>query len=131
MNECQDYQVSYCCPTTSEGSCTNHGATWGEWLDVDDPEGKGDLELKTAFSEYAVCDAPQGIRAEVISGDAPSDAFTRISTDEGFYCENGAAECDDWTVSWCCPKWADGDLHCNTKGDIYFFEKFSKKNYFR
>ena len=77
----------------------------------------GDLELKTAFSEYEVCDEPEGIRAQVISGADPSDAFTRISTEEGFYCSNDDInQCDDWSVSWCCDKWATGDRHCNTKG---------------
>ena len=117
--ECQDYHVSYCCPTSAEGECTNHGAVWGEWLDIDDPEGKGDLELKTAFSSYEVCDAPTGIRAKTLDGAEPGDAFTRISVDEGHYCENDAINmCDDFEISWCCEKWAAGDLHCNTKGKV-------------
>ena len=79
----------------------------------------GDLELKSAFSEYEVCDQPEGIRAQVISGAEPSDAFTRISTDEGFYCSNDEInQCDDWSVSWCCDKWATGDRHCMTKGEL-------------
>ena len=44
-------------------------------------------------------------------------AFTRISTQEGFVCQNDIFNtCSDYEVTWCCPKWGDGNLHCDIKG---------------
>ena len=114
---CSDYQVSFCCPDVTEGDCDGYGQAWGEWLDVDDPPGLGDLELITSFSEHTVCSAPSGVKVQTISGDEPNDAFRRISIVDGFVCQNDIMNmCDDFEVSFCCPKWGAGDLHCNTKG---------------
>ena len=118
---CQDYKVSFCCPGLSEGSCDGYGYSWGEYLDVDDPEGLGDMEVKTSFSEFEVCDAPTGIVArEMVSEDngvLGAGPFTRISVEEGFVCQNDVFNtCADFEVSWCCPKWGVGNLHCDKKG---------------
>ena len=51
-NQCQDYRVSFCCPTNAEGTCENSGAVWGQWLDIDDPEGKGDLKQIHNYSFF-------------------------------------------------------------------------------
>ena len=42
---CSDYKVSFCCPQTSEGTCDAYGHSWGAWLDIDDPDGLGDMEV--------------------------------------------------------------------------------------
>ena len=63
-----------------------------------------------------MCDVPTGIRARENDG-TTSDAFTRISIEEGFVCVNDAFnQCSDWEVSFCCPKWGAGDVECDTKG---------------
>ena len=30
---CKDYQVSYCCPETQEGTCTAYGHAWTQYYD--------------------------------------------------------------------------------------------------
>lgn len=115
---CQDYRVSFCCPTTMEGQCSAYGHSWGSWLNVDTPAGPGDYEIKSSFSEFAVCDEPTGIEARKVNqSEADNMAFTRISTDEGFVCQNDIFNtCSDYEVTWCCPKWGHGNLHCDIKG---------------
>ena len=76
---CEDYRVSFCCPEKAEGTCEAYGYSWGKWLDIDDPDGLGDMEVKTSFSEFEVCEEPSGIKAQVKDGEE-SDAYTRIST---------------------------------------------------
>ena len=74
------------------------------------------MEVKAAYSEFQVCDAPTGIIAQVYNG-TESAAFTRISTQEGFVCQNDIFNtCADYEVTWCCPKWGHGNLHCDIKG---------------
>ena len=115
-NGCEDYRVSFCCPGKTEGSCDAYGHSWGSYLNIDSPDGLGDMEIKTSFSEHQVCDEPTGIKAQVFNG-TESDAFTRISTQEGFVCENDLYNmCADYEGSWCCPKWGKGNLHCDIKG---------------
>ena len=117
VDGCADYRVSFCCPYLAEGTCDAYGHTWLRWLDADDPPGLGDLEKITSFSEHAVCDNPTGVRVQTISGEEPNDAFKRISIVEGFVCQNDIMNmCDDFEVSFCCPKWGAGDVHCSLKG---------------
>lgn len=63
---CQDYRVSWCCPGLTEGTCDSYGYSWKNWVDVDDPDGLGDMEIKTSFSEFDVCDEPEGIKARKV-----------------------------------------------------------------
>jgi hypothetical protein len=63
-NGCEDYQVSFCCPDLTEGQCVLSGYVWGEFMSKDDPAELGDLELKTAFSEYEVCDGSLAIKVK-------------------------------------------------------------------
>ena len=63
---CQDYRVSWCCPDLIEGTCDSYGYSWKNWVDVDDPDGLGDMEIKTSFSEFDVCDEPEGIKARKV-----------------------------------------------------------------
>ena len=127
-NKDPNSRVSFCCPQHSEGTCDAYGHTWLRWLDADDPPGLGDIETITSFSEHAVCDEPKGVKVETISGDEPNDAFHRISIQEGFTCENDPDNtCDDFEVSFCCPKWGAGDLHCNTKVNIFLCSKYNSQ----
>lgn len=48
-SECEDYRVSFCCPTFSEGSCSKYGSVWQSWIDRDDPDGVGDIELRIGY----------------------------------------------------------------------------------
>ena len=115
---CKDYQVSYCCPETQEGTCSAYGHAWTQYYDKDDPVDYGDIETIEKFSPNEMCDVPTGIRARENDG-TTSDAFTRISIEEGFVCVNDAFnQCSDWEVSFCCPKWGAGDVTCDTKGKL-------------
>ena len=115
---CKDYQVSYCCPETQEGTCSAYGHAWTQYYDKDDPVDYGDIETIEKFSPNEMCDVPTGIRARENDG-TTSDAFTRISIEEGFVCVNDAFnQCSDWEVSFCCPKWGAGDVTCDTKGEF-------------
>ena len=115
---CEDYQVSYCCPTLAEGECSTYGHAWQAYSDLDDPEGDGDLETIIKQSANDVCDEPTGIKARLVNQtETQSDAFTRISITEGFVCLNDIFNtCNDFEVSYCCPKWGAGDTHCSIKG---------------
>ena len=74
------------------------------------------MEVKSAYSEFQVCDAPTGIVAQVFNG-TETAAFRRVSTQEGFVCQNDIFNtCADYEVTWCCPKWGHGNLHCDIKG---------------
>ena len=74
--------------------------------------------MKSSFSEHQVCDAPTGIMAQTMNNAVNNETlFTRISVEEGFVCQNDAYNtCVDFEVSWCCPKWGVGNLHCDKKG---------------
>ena len=79
-------------------------------------KGLGDLEKITSFSEHEVCEKPTAVKVRTIDGSVPNNAFKRISVVEGFVCQNDALQmCDDFEVTFCCPKWGAGDVHCNTK----------------
>ena len=54
-NDCEDYRVSFCCPTFSEGSCTKYGSVWDSWIDRDDPDGVGDVELRIGYISLVQC----------------------------------------------------------------------------
>ena len=119
IEACKDYEVSFCCPTTSVGECTAYGHAWTSYYDLDDPVDFGDVETLPNFSDDQVCEAPTAVRArEFNTTSLIGDPFTRISVGEGFVCENDAFNtCSDWEVSFCCPKWGAGnDMHCETKG---------------
>ena len=115
---CDDYAIRMCCPEFQEGECKTHGYTYGSWLDSDDPDGQGDLELNTNHGSHLVCDAPEAITSRQVNETEPaSNATTRISVSEGFVCLNDAFNtCNDFEVSYCCPKWAAGNVHCNVQG---------------
>ena len=115
---CEDYAVRFCCPTSAEGTCSTYGYSFGDYLNSDDPDGQGDLELNTNHGSHLVCDAPEAIKAKQVNETEPeSDAFTRISVSEGFVCLNDAFNtCNDHEVTYCCPKWAAGNVHCNIQG---------------
>ena len=115
---CEDYKVSFCCPTLGEGECSTYGHAWQAYSDLDDPTGDGDLETLIKQPANEVCDAPTGIKARLVNEtETQSDAFTRISVSEGFVCLNDAFNtCNDFEVSYCCPKWGAGDVHCSEKG---------------
>ena len=36
--------------------------------------------------------------------------------DDGFVCKNGGETCNDYEVSFCCPKYGAGNVHCDKKG---------------
>ena len=114
----EDYEVSYCCATTEVGECDTYGHAWQGYSDLDDPEGLGDLETLVKQAANDVCDAPTGIRArQVNETEVTTDTVTRISVTEGFVCMNDAFNtCNDYEVSYCCPKWGAGDVHCSAKG---------------
>ena len=113
---CVDYKISFCCPTLAEGTCDTYGHQWDAWLDSDDPDGYGDIEAVNRFSEFDVCADRSAVRAQINDGLDESGADTIISVEEGFQCENGNKQCNDYEVSFCCPKYGAGDVHCNQKG---------------
>ena len=69
--ECEDYRAAFCCPTFQEGTCSEYGTTWQSWIDRDDPEGVGDVELRLYNSQNEVCDNAVGIKAQTVSGEIP------------------------------------------------------------
>ena len=46
---CAEFEVRYCCPKTQVGTCNLKGWEWTPWLDRDDSDGVGDIELLHAF----------------------------------------------------------------------------------
>jgi len=119
VEECKDYAVSFCCPTTQQGDCSTYGHAWTSYHDLDDPTDHGDIETIGQYSADQVCSEPTGIKArEFNTTSLIGDPFTRISVTEGFVCENDLFNtCSDWEVSFCCPKWGHGsDIHCELKG---------------
>lgn len=63
---CEDYQVSWCCPTLQEGICDDYGHVWKNWIDLDNPDGEnGDVELKSFMAESDTCLNPTAIRAQI------------------------------------------------------------------
>ena len=89
------------------------GWDWTPWLDRDDPDGVGDIELLHAFEPNQVCAKPTGVKVtDLKAGEAyGSLEHTHISLD-GFACynEENAAGCTDFAVSFCCP--VDEDKTC-------------------
>ena len=63
---CVDYAIRMCCPDLAEGECSTYGYTFEAYLDSDDPDGQGDLELNTNHGSHAVCDAPAAITARQV-----------------------------------------------------------------
>ena len=90
------------------------GWEWTPWLDRDDADGVGDLELLHAFEPNQVCMNPTGVKVKDLNAGQPIGTMdnTHIGLD-GFACyneEQSGGQCTDFAISFCCP--VDEELTC-------------------
>jgi len=109
---CSDYEVRFCCKTTTTltvGSCNGR---WSSWKDLDNPSGNADNELlrymHQLFPEYMktdLCKNPSAVEGRI-------KGTKVLSTDEnvefslgGLLCRNSDQSkggCSDYEVRFCC-----------------------------